>query len=58
MLSGMTIAFPRRALLAAGVAASFPAAGQAFPHRPVTLIMGYGAGGATDIIGRVFAERM
>ena len=26
--------------------------------RPVTLIVGYGAGGATDIIARTFAERM
>jgi tripartite-type tricarboxylate transporter receptor subunit TctC len=50
----------RRALLGAGLAlASRPAAAQAgFPDRPVTLMVGYGAGGATDIIARTLAERM
>jgi tripartite-type tricarboxylate transporter receptor subunit TctC len=53
------IPFSRRALLiAAGAAATRPASAQAFPERPVTLVIGYGAGGATDVIGRVFAERM
>ncbi|NKC30894.1 Bug family tripartite tricarboxylate transporter substrate binding protein [Falsiroseomonas selenitidurans] len=48
----------RRSLLAAGLAAA-PAHAQAgYPDRPVTLVVGYGAGGATDIIARSFAERM
>ncbi len=51
--------FSRRALLAAaGAVAALPARAQGFPDKPVTLVIGYGAGGATDVIGRVFAERM
>ncbi len=53
----------RRLILAAGLAAPFAApfatrAQGSFPERPVTLVVGYGAGGATDIIARSFAERM
>jgi tripartite-type tricarboxylate transporter receptor subunit TctC len=47
----------RRAALAATL---LPAAARAqgFPEKPVTLTVGYGAGGATDIIARTLAERM
>ncbi|WP_270934956.1 Bug family tripartite tricarboxylate transporter substrate binding protein, partial [Falsiroseomonas oryzae] len=48
----------RRALLGA---LALPAAARAqapWPERPVTLMVGYGAGGATDIIARTLAERM
>jgi tripartite-type tricarboxylate transporter receptor subunit TctC len=31
---------------------------QAYPTRPITLIVPYAAGGPTDAIGRVLAERM
>ncbi|MGG5889714.1 Bug family tripartite tricarboxylate transporter substrate binding protein [Falsiroseomonas sp. HC035] len=48
----------RRILLAAGLGLPFAAQAQAWPERPVTLVVGYGAGGATDIIARTFAERM
>lgn len=49
----------RRGLLAASLSlAAAPALGQGFPDRPVTLMVGYGAGGATDIIARTLAERM
>jgi tripartite-type tricarboxylate transporter receptor subunit TctC len=49
----------RRAALAAPFAIALPAAAQTtFPARPVTLMVGYGAGGATDIIARTLAERM
>ena len=56
----MTIGIPRRTLLAAGaaLAARPTVAQQAWPERPVTLMVGYGAGGATDIIARTLAERM
>jgi tripartite-type tricarboxylate transporter receptor subunit TctC len=49
----------RRAILSAALA--LPAVGaqaQSWPDRPVTLVVGYGAGGATDIIARTLAERM
>ena len=49
----------RRGLLAAGLLTGLPARAQpAWPEKPVTLVVGYGAGGATDIIARSFAERM
>ena len=53
---------PRRWLLmAASVAALFaayPATAQPYPSRPVTMIVPASAGGPTDAIGRVLAERM
>ena len=29
-----------------------------WPARPITLVVPYGAGGATDVIGRLFAQQM
>ena len=48
--------------LTAGVA-GFPAMSrtvwaQTYPSRPITMVVGFAAGGATDTIGRVIAERM
>lgn len=50
----------RRAALGAMLAlpALSARAQQSFPERPVTLMVGYGAGGATDLIARTLAERM
>jgi tripartite-type tricarboxylate transporter receptor subunit TctC len=48
-------------LTAASVAALFaayPAAAQPYPSRPITMIVPASAGGPTDAIGRVLAERM
>jgi tripartite-type tricarboxylate transporter receptor subunit TctC len=55
---------PRRRLLqgaAAGLALpALPriARAQAYPSRPITMIVPYAAGGPTDTVGRVVAERM
>src|SRR5215469_2561003 len=48
--------------LTAGAAAlpavSRIARAQAYPSRPITIVVGFAAGGATDTIGRLIAERM
>ena len=54
----------RRPLLAAVLAAGLPPlawsqpASSAFPHRPVTLVVPYAAGGLTDVLARVLAPRL
>ncbi|KPF67116.1 MFS transporter [Bosea sp. AAP35] len=45
-LAGLSIALPATAFA------------QAYPQKPITLIVPYAPGGATDIIGRVVAEEM
>src|SRR5689334_13065417 len=35
-----------------------PAHTQGWPARPITLLVPYGAGGPTDVVGRLFAKRM
>jgi tripartite-type tricarboxylate transporter receptor subunit TctC len=47
----------RIAALAAAIAAS-AALAQGYPSRPVTLIVPFSAGGPTDTVGRMLAERM
>lgn len=48
------------AVLAAGVVAfSLPASVQAaYPDRPVTIMVGYGAGGGADMLARLYAEKL
>src|SRR5215475_1069937 len=53
----------RRFLHVAASAAALPAVpcvaqAQAYPSRPITMIVGYGVGGPTDTIARIIAERM
>jgi tripartite-type tricarboxylate transporter receptor subunit TctC len=50
-----------RRLLAAGcvlIASIAPAAADTFPSRPVTMVVPFGAGGPTDALARIVAERM
>ena len=48
--------------LAAGAAAlsavSRIARAQAYPTRPITMVVGFPPGGSADVIGRIMAERM
>ena len=46
------------AVLAALLAGAGAAAAQAYPTRPITMIVPAAAGGPTDAIGRIIAERM
>jgi tripartite-type tricarboxylate transporter receptor subunit TctC len=50
----------RRRLLAAAAtaAAAGPAFGQAWPSKPITLIVPFAAGGPTDLLARILGERM
>ncbi|PTM49812.1 tripartite-type tricarboxylate transporter receptor subunit TctC [Phreatobacter oligotrophus] len=53
----------RRCALAALLAAVSPVAvvpafGQAFPSRPITMVVPFAPGGPTDIVARIVAERM
>jgi tripartite-type tricarboxylate transporter receptor subunit TctC len=54
----------RRALLALGttvlasMALNSPGSAQQFPDRPVTLVVPFAAGGSTDVVARIIAEKM
>lgn len=56
----MTMTFTRRHTLAIAVLATLAAtpALAEFPEGPVTLIIPFAAGGSTDVVGRIVAERM
>lgn len=47
----------RRAALALALAAA-PALAWAYPDKPVTLVIPFAAGGSTDVVGRIVAEKM
>ena len=42
----------------AAIALSAPAQAQSYPTKPVTIIVPFGAGGPTDIVARVIADRL
>ncbi len=52
----------RRSLLATGVASmaamTVPFAARAYPDRNIRLVVPFSPGGATDVVGRMWAERM
>jgi tripartite-type tricarboxylate transporter receptor subunit TctC len=49
----------RRVILAAlAAAAAGPALGQAYPSKPITIIVPFAAGGPTDLLARIMGERM
>ena len=60
----MTSNFTRRAALALGLSAASlfamaaGAGAQQFPDRPVTLVIPFAAGGSTDVVGRIIAQKM
>src|ERR1043166_2490648 len=45
-------------VLAAVLITCGAASAQDWPARPITLVVPYGAGGPTDVIGRLFAQQM
>jgi tripartite-type tricarboxylate transporter receptor subunit TctC len=49
-----------RTMIVAGVllAVANPGAAQNFPTKPITMVIPFAAGGPTDVLGRVFGQRM
>jgi tripartite-type tricarboxylate transporter receptor subunit TctC len=55
----MTIKLTRRLALGAAMAMGLAGAASAeFPDRQITLVIPFAAGGSTDVVGRIVAERM
>src|SRR4051812_17702695 len=54
----MTMKKILRAALIAGLAAALPARAENFPSRPITAVVPFSAGGPSDALMRILAERM
>ncbi|QFG35103.1 tripartite-type tricarboxylate transporter receptor subunit TctC [Paracoccus pantotrophus] len=55
----MTASITRRLLLGAAVVLGLAGAAAAeYPDRPITLVIPFAAGGSTDVVGRIVADRM
>ena len=52
------ITAPVFACLAALASLTAPASAQDFPTRPITLVIPFPAGGSTDLVGRLVAQKM
>lgn len=48
----------RAACLVAALAATLPAAAQTYPVKPVRMVVGFSAGGATDIVARAIGQNL
>ncbi len=46
------------AALAVALASALPAAAQTYPTQPIKLVVAFGAGGGSDIISRIIAQRL
>src|SRR5437773_649951 len=58
-IGAAAIAWPlAAALLAAGISTTGPASAQTYPSRPITLVVPYPPGGATDAIARIIQDSM
>jgi tripartite-type tricarboxylate transporter receptor subunit TctC len=58
-IGGAAAAWPLAAsLLAAGISATGSASAQTYPSRPITLVVPYPPGGATDAIARIIQDSM
>src|SRR2546423_983720 len=42
----------------AAVLSSAPARAQTFPDRPIKMLVGFSAGGGTDVVARILAQKM
>jgi tripartite-type tricarboxylate transporter receptor subunit TctC len=53
-----TVAIAMTAVTMVALAGAAPAAAQAYPNRPITVVVPFAAGGPTDVLSRVLGERI